>query len=79
MKLSHRAALAVDVVRALVGRRVWLPGRQAACPHPGHRLRHIHGDERNYGYVAQCMECGRLYRDWPGGDHDATQCRTGLR
>lgn len=50
--------------------------RERACPHPVHRLRHIHGDERLYGYVAQCMECSHLFRDWPGGSHDATECRT---
>lgn len=48
--------------------------RAQPCPHPDHRIRHIHGDERNYGYVAECMECYRRFRDWPGGHHGATRC-----
>jgi hypothetical protein len=48
--------------------------RSRVCPHPPHRVRHIHGDERNYGYVQQCMECGKLFKDWIGGSHDATRC-----
>lgn len=34
--------------------------RQRSCPHPEHRQRRISGDERNYGYRSQCMECGLL-------------------
>jgi hypothetical protein len=65
---------------------LWTPRRalerwriRRSCPHPLHRARHVHGDERNHGYVAFCGDCGRLSRAWPGGDHDATPCQYRLR
>jgi hypothetical protein len=43
---------------------LWPAKPQLTCPHPEHRERRISGDERNYGFVRQCMECGYLQRDW---------------
>lgn len=37
---------------------LWSAWDQRRCPHPPHRARPIHGDERLYGYRAQCLECG---------------------
>lgn len=83
----HQPALVhitIAVFAALIAHRArrtvhrWYERRDATtCPHPEHRIRHIHGDERGHGHVAQCMECRHLYRDWPGGEHDATRCWSG--
>lgn len=37
---------------------LWSAWDQRRCPHPDHRIRSIHGDERNRGYRWQCRDCG---------------------
>jgi len=69
---AHRAHL-------WLARRSAFDGAADDCPHPDHRIRHIHGLERIERLddaVAQCMECRAYFDDWPGGDHDATRCWT---
>lgn len=42
---------------------MWSARTQRLCPHPEHRERLIGGDERMYGFLRQCMECGLLRKD----------------
>jgi len=44
---------------------MWSKREQRRCLHPPHRRRIIGGDERNYGYRQQCMDCGLLYKQAP--------------
>jgi hypothetical protein len=40
----------------------WSAWDQRRCQHPPDQNRKISGDERMYGFRAQCMACGQLWR-----------------
>jgi len=44
---------------------MWSNREQRECLHPLHRRRIIGGDERNYGFRQQCMDCGLLGKQPP--------------